>query len=125
MTNGTETARLEGHSGGVSALCVLQDGRLASGSNDNTIRLWDLTTGGQVICLEGHLHVVRALCALPDGRLASGAGDKTVRLWDLPTGVEIARLETDAAVQCLIILSAACFVAGDDLGRLHWLQLVN
>jgi len=34
-------------------------------------------------------------------------------------------LETDAAVQCLIILSAACFVAGDDLGRLHWLQLVD
>jgi WD40 repeat protein len=38
---GAESARLEGHSFPVTALCVLPDGRLASGSNDNTIRLWD------------------------------------------------------------------------------------
>ena len=39
---GAETARLEGHTSSVSALAVLPDGRLASGSGDNTIRLWTI-----------------------------------------------------------------------------------
>ena len=42
---GAETARLEGHSRSLTALCQLADGRLASGSYDKTIRLWDVQTG--------------------------------------------------------------------------------
>jgi WD40 repeat protein len=93
VTTGAETARLEGHSGGVGALCVLPDGRLASGSNDGmirshdeirsddrTIRLWDLTAGAETARLEGHSDAVTALCVLPDGRLASGSYDRTIRL---------------------------------------------
>jgi WD40 repeat protein len=44
---GAEVARLDGHSGFVDALCVLPGGRLASGSWDQTIRLWDPTTGAK------------------------------------------------------------------------------
>ncbi len=41
---------------------------------DNTIRLWDLTTGAETARLEGHASSVTSLCLLPDGRLASGSG---------------------------------------------------
>jgi WD40 repeat protein len=59
------------------------------------------------------------------GRLASGSWDNTIRLRDLKTGVKTARLEIDAMVCCLVALPATCFVAGDALGRLHWLEIVD
>ena len=59
----------------VAALCLLPDGRLASGAYDNTIRLWDVAAGAETARLEGHSDWVAALCLLPDGRLASGSLD--------------------------------------------------
>ena len=89
MAAGAETARLDGHSGRVAALCLLPDGRLASGAWDNTIRLWDVAAGAETARLDGHSGTVAALCLLPDGRLASGAHDNTIRLWDVTKEVEL------------------------------------
>jgi hypothetical protein len=90
---GAEIARLEGHSESVTSICLLADGRLASGSFDRTIRVWDLMAATETACLRGHTGPVTALCVLPGGPLASGSDDNTIRLWDLSTGAVIARLE--------------------------------
>ena len=63
------------------------DGRTAvSGSDDDTVRVWDLATG-QARTLEGHGGEVNAVAVTADGRTAvSGSDDSTVRVWDLATG---------------------------------------
>jgi WD40 repeat protein len=124
---GAEAVRLEGHISSVRAQAVLPDGRLASGAMDSTIRLWDSASGAETARLEvpkgGVLEL--AVPVLRDGRLASGGFDKTLRLWDPASGAAIARLEVDVAVTCLAALPNGSLVAGDELGRLHWLGVVE
>ena len=85
---GQEIDLLTGHSGFVSCIAFSPDGKtLASGSEDNTIRLWDTIIGEHKKTLMGHTRRVNSVSFSPDGKiLASGSGDHTIRLWDINTG---------------------------------------
>jgi WD40 repeat protein len=105
---------LSGHGGMVTALAVLPDGRLASGSDDRTIKLWDLATGQLKATLAGHCGSVRALAVLPDGRLASGSFG-AIKLWDLATGQLKANLEGHSGpVNALAVLPDGRLASGSD-----------
>jgi len=75
------------------------------GSKDNTVRLWDTTTGTLLHTLAGHTDKVTCLAVLPDGTLASGSSDNTVRLWDTTTGTALHTLAGHTyGVTCLAVL---------------------
>ncbi|MEH2451946.1 MAG: hypothetical protein V7K20_11690 [Nostoc sp.] len=59
------------------------DGKtLASGSEDNTIKIWNVATGQEITTLRGHSSWVQSVTFSPDGKtLASGSEDNTIKIW--------------------------------------------
>ncbi len=52
---------------------------VASGSYDNTIKLWNLTTGECIRMLSGHGRYVDSVSFSDEGLLASESGDRTIK----------------------------------------------
>ncbi len=95
------------------SLVALPDARIAFGSSDTTIRLWDPATGTYERVFKGHQGGVRALAVLGDGRLASGSRDKTIRLWDPASGAcERVFKGHQAGVNALAILGDGHLASG-------------
>jgi WD40 repeat protein len=80
-----------GHSSSTAAATFSPDGRYAvSGSNDNTLKLWDVATARQLRTFIGHGKSVTTMAFAPNGRLLlSGSDDNTVKVWDIGTGKEL------------------------------------
>jgi len=86
---------LKGHSSDVNSVVFSPDGKtLASGSDDKTIKLWNLATGKEIHTLKTNSQWVWTVAFSPDGKtLASGGADQTIKLWDLATGKVVQTLK--------------------------------
>jgi WD40 repeat protein len=79
------------------------DRMLATGFQDDTVRLWDPLTGKALGTFAGHTSTVQSVAFSPDGKtLATGSSDNTVRLWSVSTSQTRRVLEGHAsAVLCV------------------------
>jgi len=99
---GIQMAILPGHTDSVESLVFSPDGTsLVSGSRDNTIKLWDMQTGGVVRTFQGHTFWVESVSISADcTTIASGSHDGTIQLWNIQTG-ECHHIEQQDWVDCV------------------------
>ena len=83
------SASISGHGEAIlaTAFSPISSATMATGSGDNTARIWDCDTGTPLRTLKGHTSWLLVVCFSPDGNiLATGSMDNTIRLWDAKTG---------------------------------------
>ncbi|KAG6031978.1 hypothetical protein E4U41_007364 [Claviceps citrina] len=84
---------LTGHTHSVRAISAHGD-MLVSGSYDNTVRVWKISTGEALFVLRGHTQKVYSVVLdHKDNRCISGSMDSLVKIWDLATGACLHTLE--------------------------------
>jgi WD40 repeat protein len=80
-----EPVTFNGHTLNVTCVAASRDGRhMASGSRDNTMRLWDVATQRCLSVCDVKLNVIHCCHWLPEmSAVAQGGEDLTLRLWDV------------------------------------------
>lgn len=102
-----------GHEFFINSLLLLFDGRLASASQSNEIRVWNLESGQCEQILRGHTKAVNSLAILPTGKIVSASCDETIKVWDVSKGLcQLTLIGHEHHVMCLAITPDGKIISG-------------
>jgi WD40 repeat protein len=73
---------LKGHTEPIWCLCELNNGNIASGSVDKTIKIWNTQNKSCIFTIKGHSQTVWCIIPLKSGDFLSGSADGTVKIWN-------------------------------------------
>lgn len=126
ITSQTETLFPSGHTKKVNCIKYLQDGTLASGSDDQSIIIWNVTRLTQITQIAqinpAHNDHVLSMELLPNGYLASGAAPKdgTIKIWNTKNQTNIYTISSipydNAAILCLCMVNSTHMAVGFQKG---------
>jgi len=113
---------LVGHQGAINAVAVLADSsRLISGSEDNTLKIWDSTNGIELRTLTGHNAEIVAVAAWSNGKLvASGDYNGVIIVWDIETGAVLwsASVDADSLTGLAVLPDSRSLISASSDGKL-------
>jgi len=123
-TDWTLIESLEIHSGAVRCLVQLSEGKIASGSDDKTIKIWKLNDiinknaeMKKTETLKGHSSPIRSLVYLEfNNHLASSEWDSLIFIWDLNDFSLKTQLKASSSFNSLVSLSNEYFISGTSNG---------
>ena len=114
-----------GHTASIHSLCCTNDeSRLISGSDDNTVRIWDIQTGETIQILVTPGSRIRCVCMSEYSKqIICGGEDHTVRTWELETGcpIRVLRGHTDRVTSVCNIPGSDKFLScSSDMSAILW-----
>ena len=85
---------LSGHEEPIPDITFSPDGvRIATASQDGTVKIWDAASGKEIITLRGHGSEIQSVVFSTDGKwIATGSGDNSAKIWDAISGKEMLTL---------------------------------
>lgn len=112
----------EGHQGSILSISFSPDGvALASGGVDNSVKLWNKTTGKLLKKFIGHkdqVNFVKVSNNVVNGYIASGSYDKTIKIWDIKSEKCLSSMEKHmGSVDCLDISPDDSLVVSGSLDK--------
>lgn len=104
-----------GHELWVNCLAKCDDKHFASGSNDNTIIIWDYNERKEIKKFKAHDDCVLCLILLKNGNLCSGGADSYIKFWDWNNGLCINSIKAHSNwVKCLCQFDDDILLSGSD-----------
>lgn len=117
------TNELHLHEKPIYVLKILSDGRLASGSSDKAIVVWNMNIKWPIKILIGHTKSISAIEQLPCGDLLSSDYDGNIIIWDIESGARKHSLAHPGAVRALALGLYDSFISGGNDGIIRvWHQ---
>ncbi len=95
--------RLSGHTAPINGVTSLGPSKVVTGSEDGTLRVWDVTAATPQIASLNHGAPIQGVAVRPDGqRLASASSNGTVRLWNATNNAQVAEMKGDLRAKATV-----------------------
>ena len=108
------------HSGLIKSVQVDEkSNKLITGSEDKTIKIWDLETGKCLKTLNNHAKEVISILMIPNNKFISGSDDRTFKVWDLNSYECLKTIENRTGIYSLCLISDNQIACGDRHGSIH------
>lgn len=79
-------SKLSGPANSVFSVCFLDDERLAAGSRDAQLYVYDVKSHRQIQHIKAHLYTINHIVSVPDQNIfITASRDKTIRIWSAET----------------------------------------
>jgi hypothetical protein len=117
VNGGAVVKTLKGHEDSVFCIETLPKGQIATGSGDETIKIWNVQDETCVTTINAHFEGVLSLCLVGENQLASGGGpeDPVIRIWNIATGENLLELEGhEGAIRHMVSLGGGILASASD-----------